>query len=127
MDFRESNYYWLSSEDRRRLLNNNDSILHSFIKDYLKPCTAVICYNDEIAFYLIRALRLNGIDVPGEVSVVSFDNSYYATARAMGITSLGHEAHAVGKTAAEALLALMAGRPGRSAALSWNLTERESG
>lgn len=127
MNFSESNYYWLSSESRRRLLNNNDSILHSFIKDYLKPCTAVICYNDEIAFYLIRALRLNNIDVPGEVSVVSFDNSYYATARAMGITSLGHEAHAVGKVAAEALLALMAGRTGRSAALSWNLTERESG
>ena len=127
LDFSESNYYWLSSEGRRRLLSSSDSILHSFINDYLKPCTAVICYNDEIAFHLIRALRLNCINVPGEVSVVSFDNSYYASTGATGITSLGHEAHASGNTAAEALLALMAGRPGRSVALSWNLTERESG
>ncbi|MEA4893633.1 MAG: substrate-binding domain-containing protein [Oscillospiraceae bacterium] len=126
LEFSESNYYWLSSESRRCLLNDSESILPSFIKDYLNPCTAVICYNDEIAFHLIRALRMNGILIPEDVSIVSFDNSYYATAGPTGITSLGHEPHAAGSAAAEALLALMSGRSGRSAVLSWSLNERES-
>ena len=127
LDFSESNYCWISSEGYRHLLNNNDSFLNSFIKDYFKSCSAVICYNDEIAFYLIRELRQNGIDVPGHVSVVSFDNSYYATAGATGITSMGHEAHAAGNAAAEALLALIAGRSVCSKPIPWNLIERESG
>jgi LacI family transcriptional regulator len=36
--------------------------------------TAVTCYNDLVALGLIRALRELGLSVPGDVSVVGFDN-----------------------------------------------------
>jgi LacI family transcriptional regulator len=39
---------------------------------------AVICGNDEIAIGLLRALRLGGVRVPEDVSVVGFDDVGYA-------------------------------------------------
>jgi DNA-binding LacI/PurR family transcriptional regulator len=36
--------------------------------------TAVTCYNDLVALGLIRALRELDVSVPGDVSVVGFDN-----------------------------------------------------
>lgn len=40
---------------------------------------AVVCGNDEIAVGLLRALRLGGVQVPEEVSVVGFDDVGHAT------------------------------------------------
>lgn len=36
-------------------------------------CTAILAQNDLMAFGVIKALREQGVDVPGEVSVVGFD------------------------------------------------------
>ncbi len=126
LDFREDNYYWFSSEDRRMLLDDNDSPLHNFIRYYLGNCTAVVCYNDEIAYYLINILNYAGISVPDKVAVVSFDNSYYSVLGDIKITSLGHEAHAAGTTAAETLLTLMSGQKCGDVTLPWFLTKRNS-
>ena len=40
--------------------------------------TAVICYNDEIAHLLIQKLLEQGLRVPEDVAVASFDNSFYS-------------------------------------------------
>ncbi len=40
--------------------------------------TAFVCNNDEIAYNLINNLQKNGYQVPGDCSVVGFDNSIYA-------------------------------------------------
>jgi len=127
LNFQEHNYFWFSPESRRHLLDNNNDILRSFINDYLKSCTAVICYNDEIAFHLIRTLNAAGIDVPGKLSVVSFDSSYYSLSGNIGITSLGHEPHAVGTAAAESILSLIAGKTCSCVTIPWYMTIRESG
>ncbi len=127
LNFQEHNYFWFSPESRRHLLDNNNDMLKLFINDYLQSCTAVICYNDEIAFHLIRALNAAGIDVPGRLSVVSFDSSYYSMSGNIGITSLGHESHAVGTAAAEAMLSLIAGRSHQSVTIPWKITIRQSG
>ena len=126
LDFREDNYFWFSSEDRRLMLDNNDTPLRNFIKYYLGSCTAVICYNDEIAYHLIQVLSTAGIDVPNKVAVVSFDNSYYSEIGDVKITSLGHPAHAAGETAARSLMSLIAGKQVGSIHLPWIITERSS-
>ncbi len=126
INFREDNYYWFSSEDRRMLLDDNDSPLHNFIRYYLGNCTAVVCYNDEIAYYLIHILNYASIDVPKKVAVVSFDNSYYSVLGDTKITSLGHESHITGTTAAQSLLALIAGQKPKKTILPWFLTQRSS-
>ncbi len=126
LDFREDNYYWFSSEDRRMLLDDNDSPLHNFIRYYLRNCTAVVCYNDEIAYYLINILTYAGISVPDKVAVVSFDNSYYSVLGDVKITSLGHESHAAGTTAAQTLLSVMSGQKCENVILPWHLSQRNS-
>ena len=119
---------WYDTEDRRRLLVEKDrGLLSRFIQERLDGATAVICYNDEIAYLLIQELLAAGRRVPSDVAVVSFDNSYYSQLGPVPITSLRHPGGRMGRVAAEQLLALMDGRAGQSKLLEWELVERESG
>ena len=93
----------------------------------LGGCSAVVCYNDEIAFHLIRTLLRAGMRVPEDVAVVSFDNSYYSTFGPVSITSAGHAPHAMGSAAAENLLSQIRRQPCRSISLPWTLFRRQSG
>ncbi len=51
-----------------------------FPKSYLtwiqEQCSAVLCHNDEAAYALVQALLAQGASIPGDLEVVSFDNSY---------------------------------------------------
>lgn len=41
-----------------------------------RGATAVVCYNDLMAFGLLQALRERGVRVPEQISVVGFDNAF---------------------------------------------------
>ena len=124
----DENFLWFSSFQRYQLVELQDeSVLQGFLCQQLLGCTAVVCYNDEIAFHLIRTLLRAGKRVPEDVAVVSFDNSYYSTFGPVGITSAGHEPHAMGYAAAENLLDQIRRQPCRSVRLPWTLYERQSG
>jgi len=43
------------------------------------PPTAVCCYNDMTALGAMRAIRLRGLRVPEEISVVGFDDLFFAS------------------------------------------------
>ena len=119
---------WYDTEDRRCLLEEKDPrLLDRFIQERLNGATAVICYNDEIAYQLIQRLLSAGRQVPEDVAVVSFDNSYYSQLGPAPITSLRHQSGRMGRVAAEQLLALLSGRAGQSKILEWDLVERASG
>lgn len=121
-------FLWYSSFQHRQIVEQqSDALFQAFIRDQLRDCTAVVCYNDEIAFHLIRALQRAGKRVPADVAVVSFDNSYYSTFGPVGITSLGHAEHSMGRTASECLLRLIHRQPCQSVALPWTLFQRQSG
>ena len=102
-------------------------VVDYFIRNRLPGSTAVVCYNDEIANLLIRRLLENGIQVPKDVAVVSFDNSYYCQISPVPITSLAHKSNRPGRAAASLLMEIIHGAPPRSIALDWELTIRESG
>lgn len=123
----DKHFLWYTTDDRQQLIEGRDmTLLRRFLEHHLHPCTAVVCYNDEIAYYLIKLLQERGLRVPQDVAVVSFDNSYYSDLSAVRITSLGHAPHAVGHTAAYRLLDLIRGRRAKSEAIAWELHERES-
>ena len=123
----DSQYLWYTTEDRWRLVEErNPELLRRFIQESARDCTAMVCYNDEIAFYVIKELLQMDIRVPGDMAVVSFDNSYYSELSTIPITSLGHESHAVGRTAACGLLNMLRGQPCVSQQLPWQLHRRES-
>lgn len=92
----------------------------------LNGCTAVVCYNDEIADALVRYLVKRGVNIPGEMAVVSFDNSQYSDLSPVPITSLSHGENNVGRLAAEMLLRLMQGDPCRPEKAPWVLIEKQS-
>ncbi len=118
---------WFATEDRAALLESAPSErMCGFISGRLGDCTAVVCYNDEIAYALIKALLAEGKRVPQNVAVVSFDNSYYCSLGAIPITSLSHKPHAVGDHVCGELMRMIQGKPCASKALPWTLFERES-
>lgn len=87
----------------------------------------MVCYNDEIAYTLIKRMIEFEKKVPSDISVVSFDNSFYSQIGAVPITSLGHKREKTGKSAAEMLVAMLNKEEPSSMSLKWKLIPRSSG
>jgi DNA-binding LacI/PurR family transcriptional regulator len=70
--------------------------------------TAVLAESDDIAFGVLRALRNAGVDVPGTVSVVGFDDQ--DAAELFDLTTVAQPVFRLGEAAAELAAELAAGR-----------------
>ena len=123
----DAQIHWYGTEERNAILKGRLDWLHRVVHTCITPCTAVICYNDEIAYPLIQCLRAAALRVPEDIAVVSFDNSHYCYLSPVPITSLGHERHQMGSSAALTLLAMIRGKKAHSIHLPWTLYERRSG
>lgn len=118
---------WFDSVQRTRLVDGKDmSLIASFMKEHLPLADAVICYNDEIAYHLIKYLTENGKNVPQDIAVASFDNSYYSRISTVPITSLWHRTRRMGTEAATLMLSILQGKNPHSLVLPWELSERQS-
>ena len=72
--------------------------------------TAIVCYNDELAVKLLDTIRQVGLSVPEDLSIISFDDSFLATATEVKLTTLKHPKEQMGIQAAEALLRMIANK-----------------
>jgi len=63
--------------------------------------SAIVCLNDMIAFGVLKRLNTLGIAVPGDVSVVGFDDNYFADLLSPGLTTVRHQPYVLGRTATE--------------------------
>lgn len=118
---------WFSSEEKNQILyDNNLFVLKNFVNHTLQNATAVVCYNDEIAYYLIEVLHSFGKQIPGDVAIVSFDNSSYSELCDVKITSLANEFKQIGRIAAERLVDILNGKQVESESIPWMLVEKES-
>lgn len=121
----EDTIAWFTTEQLVRLEKKQDTrFLSDFIQRNLKSCSAVICHNDEIAYWLIKELSYAGLHVPEDISIVSFDNSYLSELSTPALTSLSHEPHEMAAAAVALLMKKMQGRNAVSMQLSWKLIER---
>ena len=73
----------------------------------LKDCTACVCYNDEVAVKLVNICKINGISIPGELSVVGIDNSDLADYCEVPLTSVNNPVDELAGNAARIMLALL--------------------
>ena len=78
------------------------------------PPTAVLCFSDAVAFTMIDAARRRGMDVPGDLSVVGFDDAPMARRVTPGLTTVAQDVDAKGRAAARLLVDAMAARSGRT-------------
>ncbi len=121
-------FCWYDTHDRSSMVDGKDMrLLDRFLMERLTEVTALVCYNDEIANLVIRRLLTMGKQVPEDMAVVSFDNSYYCQVCPVGITSLAHKAERMGRMAAQLLINMLRGEAVQSVSLSWALVSRDSG
>jgi DNA-binding LacI/PurR family transcriptional regulator len=88
--------------------------------------TAVFCYNDMLAIGALTACRAHGIAVPGDMSVVGFDDVRLAQFVAPTLTTVHQPKVELGELAMQKLLALLAERPVEDAVLQPSLVVRAS-
>ncbi len=94
---------WFHTEDRKTKPNSE---LKIFIETGM-PLDAVACYNDEIAFGVYQTLTELGINVPEDISITGFDDSYLAANCPVRITTAKHPKEKLGEAAAELMLELL--------------------
>ena len=115
--------YWYNTEARKSFLSEPfvDAVLDGFA-----GCSAIVCYNDEIAIRVVAQLIKRGVRVPEELAVVSFDNSQYSELSPVRITSLSHGTQNLGELSARLMLRQLRGEPCQSEVVPWLLAEKES-
>jgi DNA-binding LacI/PurR family transcriptional regulator len=67
--------------------------------------TAVLCYSDLIALGVLQAAKQIGLSVPGDVSIVGYDDARFAATTEPPLTTVHQDTAAKGRAAAAALAA----------------------
>ena len=91
---------WYHTEDRSA---KPSEALKIMLEDKV-PVDGIVCYNDQIAFEVIKTIEKEGISVPEEISVTGYDNSFIAENGMVKLTTIAHPQERLGAMAAELLL-----------------------
>ena len=102
MHLRDEQVVWIDSEQQKDLSQSAEMIVNR-----LKDCSACVCYNDEVAYSLIKILVERGIRVPEDMSIVSIDNSDLCVLSQVQLTSVEHPMEKLGKKVAEQFLQML--------------------
>ncbi|AIE86022.1 Transcriptional regulator, LacI family [Fimbriimonas ginsengisoli Gsoil 348] len=116
----------LKSAARRVGLQEPDVIVlgqdHRILSRYAEPDaphTALVCFSDELAGFVLKSCEQFGIDVPGHVSVVGFDSSPLCETTRPRLTSVAQPVERMAFEATTHLLSLIRaaeeGKPSQSA------------
>lgn len=104
----------ISMEDRRVVWVDSEEVLNlerykfdGLFKDRIGDCTALMCYNDEVAYQAAAYCKKNSIRIPKDLSLISIDNSDLADLADVPFTSYPHPKAQLGRKTAENLLALI--------------------
>ncbi|MCU1685852.1 MAG: transcriptional repressor [Amycolatopsis sp.] len=119
IDFQPS-WQFASSFD----LHESTAAAVDFLRD--TSVTAVFCDDDLLAASLYRACRILGRDIPGDLSIVGFNDIDLASYLTPELTSVSIPAAELGAAAVRALVGRINGEPGRSSTLPLTLIVRGS-
>lgn len=65
--------------------------------------TGIVCYNDQLAILLLDVLRDLNVSVPGDISLVGFDDSFLSVATEVKLTTIRHPQDELGTKAGETI------------------------
>jgi LacI family repressor for deo operon, udp, cdd, tsx, nupC, and nupG len=75
-----------------------------------EPPTAIFCFNDEMAMGVVECARKRRIRVPGDVSVMGFDDIRFARHMDPPLTTIAQPMREIGEGTARLLLDILGGR-----------------
>ncbi len=116
ISIQDDNVMWYTTENR-------DCLIATLTMQILQDCTAVVCYNDEVALQVLKVLQENRVDVPRQIELVSFDNSTLAKISGVKFLSLTNPKERLGQLAAEKLLNILQYKKEVPAVLPWSVEE----
>ncbi|MEE1442067.1 MAG: GntR family transcriptional regulator [Blautia sp.] len=90
---------WFHTEDRKQ----KPALAVEQLLEQQMEIDGIVCYNDQIAVDVIRALKELGKRVPEDISITGYDNSFMA-AGDLKLTTIAHPQEKLGEMAAELLL-----------------------
>lgn len=67
------------------------------------PVTAILAINDYVAMYILKTALAMGIDIPGELSLIGFDNMEFSQHLEVPLTTVEQNFYQIGWIAAETL------------------------
>lgn len=101
--------------DRMRILRipnigpERDQAIRSLLSSPDRP-SAIFCWSDLHGVHLINHAKTMGIDVPGDLAIVAYDNSAIAGLPLIDLASIDQSGRELGMKAAELLLGRIQGR-----------------
>lgn len=98
----DKNIIWVDTEETKNLELSKTKIISR-----MKGQTAMICYNDQVAFSLIPILREEQIQVPSDISLIGIDDSELSQLGEIPLTSIPHPMDRLGAKAAKNLMKLI--------------------
>lgn len=104
MSLDDSNILWFDTEDVKNRLTRFDG---KGFDGLIKKCSAIVCYNDQIALKAMDVIREKGMSIPDDISLVSFDDSQLAVVSEVKLTTVAHPQEKLGKAAARTLIDMM--------------------
>ena len=123
----DSRVGWFNSHDLDHLQRFQDTgFLKKIVQDSLESCTAVVCYNDMIAYFLIKELNLAGYHLPDDMAIGAFDNTYLSNSQILTLTTLSHKSHEMGTAAANMIIQQLKGIPVTFLEVPWTLIPKGS-
>ena len=98
------------------------------IKSGERNTDSFICTNNVVAFRTLRELQLHGIDVPGQVGVITFDNYPLAEYMTPALSAIDIDTYQLGEMAANMLFQMIKTKEGKveSQRIETRIIERES-
>ncbi|MDL2253803.1 GntR family transcriptional regulator [Ruminococcaceae bacterium OttesenSCG-928-I18] len=111
---RDSNLLWYTTMSISKLIDD-------FAVSCVENCSAVACFNDEIAFMLYETLDRKGVKIPDGFEFVAFDKTEFSQRIPHKITTLAYPQEAIGKLTARKIIHLIEGKSETSARLRWQL------
>ena len=110
---RDNNVIWFSTETKELLLHG----IGNFLSGIDKSCTAVVCYNDQIAATVLRFFEASSNYAVS--AVASFDHALPIGSNTLSFVSYPHPKEKMGRTAAEKLFRMISGHQEDSLVFAW--------
>jgi LacI family transcriptional regulator len=84
-------------------LDSGYEVMSTILKER-RDFTAVFCFNDIIAFGVVKAIHECGLKIPSDIAVIGFDNMLFSQVCLVPLTTVHQESYKIGYTAMEIVL-----------------------